>query len=306
MSSDLIIPQRVQLETAFGCNASCIMCPVDLPTQRKKGIMSFDLFKKFCDDMLPYKDRIEKVDLWGLGEPLLDKGLFKKIRYGKDLGFQSLAIATNADLFTDGAIDQLLDSGLDTVIFSIDGVTSGTHEAIRPGVTFDKVRRNAEALIARRNAGGYRTKFVFRFIKQELNEEQWPDFSDYWQSRLSPAKGDIIIGYNRHSWGGEIAVADDARNDLVPDSEPCHHVYDRLMVLWDGTVPLCCADLHHASWSLGNIKDSSPIEIFNNEKIRAIRTLHEAGRRNEMDICAKCTILHSEAAQQVIQQSAVA
>jgi MoaA/NifB/PqqE/SkfB family radical SAM enzyme len=76
MREGLIIPERIQLEIVFGCNASCSMCPVDLPTDRNKGVMSMDLFKDIVDEMNPYKNSIEKFDLWGLGEPLLDKGLF--------------------------------------------------------------------------------------------------------------------------------------------------------------------------------------------------------------------------------------
>ena len=43
------IPMRMQIETIFGCNAHCEMCPIDMPSKRKKRSMDFILFKKVID-----------------------------------------------------------------------------------------------------------------------------------------------------------------------------------------------------------------------------------------------------------------
>ncbi|MBN2452664.1 MAG: SPASM domain-containing protein [Candidatus Omnitrophica bacterium] len=301
MRNNILIPKRIQLEVVFGCNAKCVMCPVDMPTKRKKGVMSMELFRKIIDDLKPFAAQIEKVDLWGLGEPLLDKTLFEKIRYAKREGFQSIAIATNGDLMNEKHQDALLSSGIDTIIFSIDGYRKSTHENIRKGVNFDSIVANAESIIRKRDAGNYKTRFVFRFIRQESNKAEWDDFRAYWKARISSEKKDLIIGYGAHTWGGELGDPQDriAARDQAIDAKPCHHVYDRLMILWDGTVPLCCSDLHHANYSLGNVRDASPIEIFNNEKITAIRAINEKGKKTSMKICSDCTILYSEAAQDV-------
>ena len=136
MADDWVIPERVQVESAFGCNAACTMCPVHMQTDRKKGIMKLDLFTQFADELAEHTDKIDKFDFWGLGEPLLDKKLFQKIRYAKEKGFRNTAIATNADFLDSETIGELLESGLDTVILSIDGSTKETHEGIRVG-TFD-------------------------------------------------------------------------------------------------------------------------------------------------------------------------
>ena len=260
--------------------------------------MSFDLFRHIVDELKPYRSQIEKFDLWGLGEPLLDKNLFEKIRYAKDSGLPSIAIATNADLLN-GKTQDLLDSGIDVVIFSIDGARKDTHEGIRIDVNFDNVVENALCSIELRDRGGYDTRFVFRFIRQDANAEEWPDFRDFWSAQVSQHKGDVVSCYDVHSWGGEIAVP--VRGGLVPDDAPCHHVFDRMIILWDGTVPLCCADMHHADYTLGNVRDESPVEVFNSPRMKEIRELHLGGRRKEMRICRDCTILQSEAAQQIAE-----
>ncbi len=281
------------------------MCPVDMPSERKKGVMSMELFRKVIDDLAPYADRIEKVDLWGIGEPLLDQKLFEKIVYAKSRGFGGIAIATNADLLNESRQDALLESGIDTIIFSIDGTEAKTHETIRVGVTFDKVNGNAESLLIKRNAGNYPTKCVFRFIRQDENRQEWATFQEYWNKRISPERGDVIIGYDAHNWGGELISLTEKRvRDPIMDAKPCHHVVDRLMVLWDGTVPLCCSDMHHATYSYGNVATTDALTVFNNTMITKIRRLHDAGKKNSMKICSDCTILYSEAQQEVLQQAA--
>ena len=93
-----VIPKRITIETVFGCNARCSMCVIDVPTNRKKGIMPLEISKYVLDELAPYKDKIDKVDFFGLGEPLLDPYIFQRIRYAKDKGFRNIAISTNADL----------------------------------------------------------------------------------------------------------------------------------------------------------------------------------------------------------------
>ena len=128
-----VIPERIQLETVFACNARCTMCPVHDPSDRKHGIMSFDIFKTVIDKLDPYKEGIDKVDLWGLGEPLLDKNLEEKVGYAKQKGFKGLAIATNVELLSKERALGLFEAGLDTIIFSIDGVQKKPTKAFELG-----------------------------------------------------------------------------------------------------------------------------------------------------------------------------
>lgn len=299
MPNSFVIPERIQLESIFGCNANCIMCPINDPTDRAKGIMGFDLFKYIVDEMIPYKELLTKFDFWGLGEPLLDKNLVSKIRYAKEKGYHSLAIATNADLLEGKLATQLYEAGLDTIIFSIDGMQKDTHESIRRNTNFEHLIENAKEAISRRNEGGYATRFVFRFVRQECNHGEWEQYRRYWSSLISKECNDVIIGYDVHSWGGTVEVGEFKQTDQVPDNVPCHHVFDRLIILQDGTVPLCCADLHRAEYAFGNVNDTSPMEVFNSPRAREIREIHTSGKRRSMRICARCNILESEVSQYI-------
>ncbi|MBU0536362.1 MAG: radical SAM protein [Nanoarchaeota archaeon] len=289
------IPKRLTIETIFGCNASCSMCVINTPTKRKKGVMPLEMSNKIMDELAIYTDKIKMLDLFGLGEPLLDPHIFERIRYAKQKGFQSIAISTNADLLDEEKQKKLLDSGIDAVLFSIDGVKKETHENIRKGVTFEKVVENVKSIIKMRDKMGYNTRFIVRFIKQENNKDQWEAYKTFWKPLLTKDK-DLMIIYDMHTWGGEISTKDSLLNkekDPEIEKKPCHHLQN-LIILSDGSVPLCSEDFLHARHNFGNVKDQPALEIFNCPKFKAIREKHNEGNKNTMIPCKECTVLYSE------------
>jgi sulfatase maturation enzyme AslB (radical SAM superfamily) len=298
MEKKLLIPKRIAIETIFGCNASCIMCVIDLPTERKKGIMPFEMSKHILDELLPYKNQIDRLDFFGLGEPLLDPYLFQRIKYAKEKGFRNIAISTNADILDKEKQKKLLETDIDVVLFSIDSVKKEIHEKIRRGVKFERVVGNCQSIIKMRDRGNYKTRFIMRFIRQNCNKDEWEPFKKFWKSKLSKEKKDFLIVYNMHTWGGEISTKDTIlkNSDRNPEIEkqPCHRINELLIILADGSVPLCNEDFHHCKYNFGNVKDSSPIEIFNCEKFNRIRKIHLEGKKNTLELCKECTVLYSE------------
>ena len=303
MKNKLLIPKRLTIETIFGCNANCTMCVINLPTKRKKGIMPLEMSKYILDECSPYVDQINQLDFFGLGEPLLDPYLFERIKYAKEKGFRNIAISTNADLLDKEKQKKLLETGIDTILFSIDGVKKETHEKIRRGVKFERVVDNCQGIIRMRDEGNYKTRFVMRFIRQDINKNEWEPFKRFWKPKLSREKKDLMIIYDMHTWGGERfskdAVLNKKKRDPEIEKKPCHRINELLIILTDGTVPLCNEDFHHAKYNFGNVKDKSPIEIFNCEKFNRIRKIHSEGKKNTLELCKDCTVLYSEASQEI-------
>ncbi|KIL97771.1 Radical SAM [Paramagnetospirillum magnetotacticum MS-1] len=298
-AADLVIPKRVTIETVFGCNARCGMCVIDQPTERPKGTMPLEQFKAIVDKLVPYRDRIEMMDFFALGEPLIDTHLFERIRYVKAKGFRRLAFATNAHLLTAAKRRDLLESGIDTVIFSIDGITKATHESIRERVNFDKVMENVQAVIRERDQGDFKTRFVVRFVRQAKNRHEWEEYKAFWSSRISPDRNDVVTSYDMHTWGGQVANKDDViggeqQRDEMVERLPCHHAFDKLTILADGSIPLCSEDILEPAYGFGKIGDQDPIQVFNSERLRAMRRLHLAGRKALLKGCGECTLLYSE------------
>jgi len=298
--SSLLIPKRITIETVFGCNSNCEMCVVNHPTKRKKGVMPEELFTHIIECILPYKDKLEMMDLYCLGEPLLDPHIFRRIRYVKQRGFRNVGISTNADLLDREKQKLLLESGIDTVLFSIDGVKKETHEKVRRGVDFNRVVENCQSILRMREKGGYKTRFVIRFIRQDSNREEWEPFKKYWIEKISTDKNDFITAYDMHTWGGDLtSKAGGSRNPEI-EEKPCDNIFDVLYILSDGSVPLCHEDWLHPKYNFGNVRNRDPIEIWNNDEFRKVREIHRKGRKNTIIMCRECTVLYSIPKKEII------
>ena len=299
----LLIPRRVTIETIFGCNAHCPMCPIDAPTARKKGMMPMDLFRKIIDWLAPYREQIQMMDFFCLGEPMLDPKLCERVSYAKAKGFRNVGISTNVDLLTREKALAIFESGIDNVILSIDGVRKETHEAVRPGVRFERVVKNAEQAIVLRNAGNFKTRFVVRFIRQDLNRSEWQVYKSFWGARISRERGDFVTAYDVHACEKTSLMKDSVlprgRIEEI-ERKPCPLISDVLNILADGRVVLCAEDWLHGEYNFGNAGERSPIELFNSPKFAAIRAVHASGEKNQFPICRSCTILYSSETKEIV------
>jgi len=305
-TGERLIPKRIVVETMFGCNAVCGMCVINHPTDRAKGIMPMDKFTGLIDALKPHRAAVEMFDLFGLGEPLIDPFLAERIRYVKDAGFRNTSISTNAHLLSDEKARDLLEAGLDTVIFSIDGFSKETHEAVRVRTKYERVVQNCLEMIRQRDAGGYKTRFVVRFVRQPSNAHEWDDYRRFWLDVLSLDRRDVLIRYDVHNWSDQIegkALNDEDWRDPVIDRDPCHHIYEKLVILANGAVALCFEDILEAQFRFGNAFEDDPIDVFNSARFNKIRKLHGAGKRCNLGICSGCMVLYNEPKRVLIDES---
>jgi len=98
--------------------------------------MKWDLFCKIIDEIAPYAKIIK---LHWVGEPLIHPMIVDMIRYAKATTDAQLFMSTNALLLGNALAEEIRISGLDKIIFSLDGNSSKTYERIRVGGNFQKV-----------------------------------------------------------------------------------------------------------------------------------------------------------------------
>src|SRR5580765_611584 len=130
------------------------MCPRGEPDimSRSVGHMDSALFEKILDDAVYFSS-----PCWfhWFGEPLMNPRLFEQIAVAKR-NVPNLGISTNATLLNAKNAQNILDSGLDTLLIALDGATKDVYEQVRKGpFSFEEVRENVERFLALK---GGRTK----------------------------------------------------------------------------------------------------------------------------------------------------
>ena len=294
-----ITPSVIDIETVHGiCNASCIMCSIRSSAQRPQ-IMHQDMFLSILDRLIPYRECVEYLNIVGLGEAILDPNVFVKIRACKEAGFRQVSLPTNGGILDELRTSMLLDSGIDIVIFSIDSLIPDKFEKIRQGLSFQRVIDNIHRLIKRRNSGTYSTTICVRMIEQELNEDEWQQYTNYWSQYLTLSRGDMVLRFPRHNW----ADAECA----IPKSIPCPYIFDRITINASGMIQFCCIDVDASFYQLGSAFDEDPVRIYNKNLFREARMLMKKGRINDLEHCSRCDVplkrLHREKADLDLEKS---
>ena len=138
-------PRQIQIEITNRCNMDCPMCQrEDLGIELEH--MSWTHFATVVDKL----GQRENITLTGWGEPFIHPRVFDMIAYCKERGHK--VMVTSNGLFTKPSmVDDILNSAVDTITFSIDSVNG--NETVTDGHTSNKVYENIEAVVKGRKPG---------------------------------------------------------------------------------------------------------------------------------------------------------
>jgi radical SAM protein with 4Fe4S-binding SPASM domain len=252
------------IEPTNTCNLRCTFCFVTEGMTREGGFMEFDLFKKIIDD----SPDLEHLCMHNWGEPLLHKDIFKMIKYAKNKGVNYVVMNTNGTLLTDKIIDQIVDSKLDIIRFSIDG-SAETFKRVR-GVELKKIEQNINKLKNVKEIRRPELKMGVVFTIEEDTEGDVEDYITHWEQ---------IVDHVRL----QPKLITSPRTEVCP--EPFGKDYGKLVVLWDGRVIPCCVD-YNANLTVGSVQNDTIQNLWKNEKMDLLRKQHLNGQFP--DTCANC------------------
>lgn len=169
-------PRKLNIEVTTRCNLNCDMCMRKL-WKEDGSDMTMETYRA----LLPIFPEIEAVNIIGIGEPLLNEKIIEMIRLGKEHlpPNGAFSLTTNATLIDDALAKQLVSSGLDDIVVSIDGATSGTYNEIRKDASLDQVLTNIERLNKAKNKLGIQTPRIgFEFVAMKRNIDELPQVVD--------------------------------------------------------------------------------------------------------------------------------
>ena len=186
-SSLLIKPSRpfgyptiLQIEPSSHCNLHCYACPVSTGLGRLQGHMDLSLFKKLIDQLGDY---LLLILFWDWGEPFLNPHAYEMIRYARKSGIKVMS-STNGHVFATGDhAKKVVDSGLDVLVFSVDGITQKTYEKYRASGDLDSVLQGIKNVVAQKKQKNADTPIVnLRYIVMKHGEKEFPHLKAFARS----------------------------------------------------------------------------------------------------------------------------
>lgn len=266
-------PLHIDIESTNNCNLRCVMCTRNF-MKEKLGFIDWSFYKKIINEAAKYN--LPSIKLNYRGEPLLHPKIAEMVKYAKKKGILEVQFNTNGVLLTENLAKKLIEAGLDRIIFSFDAAKKETYEKIRRGSNYDIVVKNIKDFVRVRNGLGKKKPLVrVQMVKMKENEKEAERFIKMWL----PVANRVAVSTKRDPQGVKEKM----------NHFPCHQIWQRLMICWDGEVRMCCGD-----WAgeiiLGNAKKEKLYDIWHGDKLINIRKLHLANRFNEIPVCAKCEV----------------
>lgn len=275
------VPLQIDLFAVDICNLKCPMCPRQehIPG---KGYMDVSLVKKILDQATEYG--LCAFNFGGLGEPTLYPHLFEIIRYAKEKGVVDVNMHTNGTRLNPDFNRQLIESGLDRLIISLDSADKKRYESIRVGANFEKVYAAVDDLIRQRNEHPTtRLHIKANFI--EMDEEDPTEknkFIYHWKNKANRIG---ILRYLDCSAGGEkLYHKDNYEQDI---QYCCPELWRRLVIWSDGLATICYRDIKK-NFIIGDVNKQTITNIWTGEKMQHYRNIHRQGHFKDLNICLNC------------------
>ncbi|MBX7152600.1 SPASM domain-containing protein [bacterium] len=271
------------------------MCSLD--HDKPKQRMSPEILGKILDNLLTDRrfESIEVINLHNAGEALLHPEIIKMLQiisnYRKKAhltrqSFPQVFLLTNGIPLTKEKASEILKLNvIDKMRFSMDGGTPEKFEEMRTRAKWETFSNNVKTFISLNNQNnGQRvsTQIISVIEPDRVLNTNWMDKE--FREILS-----LVDEYelrHPHDWAGEVDIKLN-RKKHKPHKIGCGLLMHQLVVLPNGDVTVCCADLNSRG-VIGNILEKELFEIYRSEKRLLWIKAHLKRKKVNVELCKDC------------------
>jgi len=267
----------LEVEPTNECNFQCVFC-AGRQSKRPKGYMKQSVFEEACQQAAMHGAK--GVRIFGWGESFLHPDIFKFVAYAKSLGLLT-HITTNGSLLV-GRMDDLMSSGLDSLLVSFQGLGRAGYTEMR-GKNFSRLGRDVMMLMDERPE----TMHVgISTTTLDEPQEEIDAFRVGWEGVVdSVSMGKTWFDLLKNK--AKIKKYLSRQQPLAP-CRRCKEVLTKLSIHWDGSIALCCLDYDH-TMVVGQLPCDLG-EIWNSPEAEAVRVLLSDGHQGMFELCKDCRL----------------
>ena len=164
------MPLSLSIEPTTACNLGCPECPSGLKQfSRPTGKLKTDVHQRMLEQV---SKNVFYINYYFQGEPFLHPQFLDLIKDAKTKKIYT-ATSTNAHFIDQNKAEEIVKSGLDRLIISIDGLTQQTYESYRVHGKLDKVLAGTKHIVAAKKRLNSQTPhLIFQFLAVKANEHE--------------------------------------------------------------------------------------------------------------------------------------
>ncbi len=289
-------PVFISLEPSNVCNLHCPECPVGIRTERVKPInIDLDLSEKLINSL---SDTLTHIIFYFQGEPFMNPKFLKLVKYAREKNILT-STSTNAQLIESERARQIVESGLDRLIISLDGATQEVYEKYRVGGTLEKALQAVSDIVEWKKKLRKPHPFIeIQFIVMKHNEHQIHDV----KTLVKKIKADKLTLksaqiYDFENGNDFIPITDKySRYKLSDDGKyrlksslknRCKRLWIGAVVNSKGEVLPCCFD-KDGKHTFGNLNNTDFKEIWTGKSRENFRK-NILMDRKQFEMCRNCT-----------------
>ena len=294
-------PTHLQVEPSTLCNVRCTFCPVTTGLQRPTGLMDLSTFRKALNELGDY---LLLLNLWAWGEPFLNPAIYDMIAHARKCGVKVLS-STNGHVFARGDHAQrLVGSGIDAIIFALDGLSQQTYETYRAGGRLEVALAGVRRVVQAKRTMEGSTQVHLRFLAMRHNEHEIPGLER--MARGLGVDGYSIKTLNPYDQGECYSTKADGLEFIPQDpryqrfeydaktgtrvrvqANPCLRLWNHPVLHWDGKVAPCDFDPHD-HYTVGDLDRERFRDIWWGARATDLRRQFRRDYR-KLPLCAGCT-----------------
>ena len=274
-------PIHLDIESTGICNLRCPFCATTMKNWGPgvPGYLEMDRFRRIIDEGA--SEGLCSIKLSFRGEPTLHPKLPEMVAYAKRKGILDVYFNTNGTMLTEALVHRLIDAGLDRISVSFEGTHKEEYETQRVGAKFENVVENIRRLRRIRDARGLRIPQIrIQSVMLPEMKERFKEYAAFWE----PTADEVAYLDMRRE-----GPQDDHRGRVA--AWACPFLWQRMTILWDGTVLPCL--MHGVSdfqlLALGKVGERSIKQMWGGEQAQRYRQLHQSGRAHELEACNRCS-----------------
>ena len=290
------LPFSLSIEPTTACNLGCPECPSGLKQfTRPTGKLSHHLHEKILDEV---KSHVAYINYYFQGEPFLHPDFLELIHAAKKRKIYT-ATSTNAHFIDNEKALEIVESGLDRLVISIDGLTQKSYESYRVNGKLEKVLEATKLMVEAKKKLKSRTPhLIFQFLAVAPNEKDIPMlFEKAKELEVDEVSIKTAQLYNFEN-GNPLMPENDKYSRYILGSDgkyklknklkdECWRMWSGSVITWDGKAVPCCFD-KDAVHQLGDMTNSTFKSIWKSETYTNFRK-SVFSNRQEIDICKNCT-----------------
>ena len=290
-----LYPLALSIEPINSCNLSCPECATgNHSLSRTKELMKWNLFTKVVDELA---DSIFWLTLYFQGEPYMYPRFHDMVAYCHKKGLFTYT-SSNGQLITSEVAKKTVESGLDKIVISVDGLTQEIYEQYRQGGSLQNTIEAIQHFAFWKKMLKSATPVVeAQFIVMKHNEFQlkvvketallWgADRVSIKTAQIDFERIDQLVP-SQSKYSRYIKTKDDSWQLKKKLRNRCWRQWSSAVIAVNGDVLPCCFD-KNGEHTFGNIEHESFSEIWNGDKANKFRSKIRTNR-NDIPICRNCT-----------------